>query len=513
MNEKVSVKTVFFELFSFYKQTLRDARNGAKTMDWKQIWGILVSTLVISIAHALFCSLREGTGDLYMNVFIPLFFTNALIVLYAGLRKSSFPVSVCSVLLTSTGAALQIYMLPTGQEKSLGEAKTYVAILFFGILASMLLVPLVRFLFTAESMKGLAVYILLGATLAIYLFLFLFGREFNGTKAWISIGGLSLQLTEIEKLLALISIPAILCDQSRSEKTKSVLSVVLLCIHSVFLVLVNELGTLCIIFMMYFITRAVFAESRRYVLGELALFLILGVLALVACYGIYRIQNPVAEEVAATQHSETLIGEETVGSEAAAIEAVSSEHAEEQKAPSAFEKIFNRLGRIYPKIRERVMVFLKSDDAPDRASYQLKRAEKALMSVSLLGTPRGSLSSVPEIDCDFVFIYLIVRLGVAGVLIVFASLIVMLVETAAKGACVQANPGIYMTSFAMIFSIAVQALLCSCANVGLFPVIGLPFPFLSSGGSALCVNLFMSFFVISSLGEGTVKEQNNACET
>ena len=135
------------------------------------------------------------------------------------------------------------------------------------------------------------------------------------------------------------------------------------------------------------------------------------------------------------------------------------------------------------------------------------------MSVSLLGTPRGSLSSVPEIDCDFVFIYLIVRLGVAGVLIVFASLIVMLVETAAKGACVQANPGIYMTSFAMIFSIAVQALLCSCANVGLFPVIGLPFPFLSSGGSALCVNLFMSFFVISSLGEGTVKEQNNACET
>ena len=287
----LALKNIITDLGIFYKQTFTEYYYAIKKLNWRQFFTGIVSNLIICISFAFFCGLREENGDLYMNIFIPVFFANTLMIFYSCLNVSSDLFTLLTVFLTTTGTALQIFMLPATNDSSLQEAKSYAYILFFGTIASICIVPLVRFLCSRNIMSKHIVGLIFVTTITIYLFLLIFGKEINNTKAWISLGTISLQLTDVCKIIALISISLIIRDENLSEKNKSVISIIMLCIHSVFLFLLNELGTLCIILLVAFLARVVFVPEKKYVVREVIIFLLLGTIALLGCFGIYKIKS------------------------------------------------------------------------------------------------------------------------------------------------------------------------------------------------------------------------------
>ena len=511
MSKTKSLITFARCLGDYYKKSFSGYRETAKKFNWWHFFSLLISNLLICIAFALFCSLKEGTGDLYMNVFIPVFFANTIIILYSYVNNSTDLFALLTVFLTTAGTALQIFMLPASNEDSLQEVKKYVFILFFGIIASIIIIPSVMFLFSKNIMIDVIIGLMFVVTIVTYLILLLFGKEANGTKAWINIGNNSFQLTEVSKLTALITIPVIIQDKKHSEKAKSLLSTILLSTHSIFLIMLNELGTLCIILLVSFLIRIIFVSQKKYIVQEIAVFLLLAAVAFAGCFGIYKLNATAVQPVDSLQEQEAENISEidsvitAIDNHSLALNAETS-MSDEKVGPSALDRVISRVARIYPKIVQRLKVFLKSEDVSAEDMYQINRAEEALLGVSWFGTPRGSLSMVPEIDSDFVFIYLIVRLGIIGVILVFAALIAMLIEVVVKGSLSQGKGNLYIIAVAFILSITFQSLLCSCSNIGLFPIIGLPFPYLSHGGAALCANLFMAMFIMSFLGNNSRKE-------
>ena len=477
------MKNVVNEYMDVYKRSFQAFYTSLKEVNWKDFTIQMFYNLLICVCFVFFCSLKEGSADLYMSVFIPIFVVNTLIILYSCLHQSSSKHALLTIFLLTTGTTLQIFMMPANSVESLREANKYVLMAAVGVLGSLCVMPVVRNLSSKKKSEKNIIWFMLMVTLMTYLLLFFAGSEVSGTKAWLSIGNFGFQLTEITKLFALFSVPLIINYEGFSEKQKSLVTVIMLCLHALFLVLLNELGTLMIVFLSSIITRLIFAKNKKFVIAEVLSYFLLVCIAISTSYGVYKmvpdyIRNPIVDESGNTKLNDA-------------------------------EKIVYRVAKIYPKIEHRINIFLRDEHLTSDDLHQINNAEDALLQVSLFGSSRGSLASVPEINCDFVFIYLVVRLGLVGTLLVFLSITSMLSNVAIEGTRYNTRHSEYMISFIFVSSIVLQALLCACSNLSLFPIVGLPFPFLSSGGTSLCVNLFMVLYITSFLRRGENYEQKH----
>lgn len=468
-----NTKEFFGNVKEFFVQYLCDFRNRFKQLNVAGLYTQLVSVFLVCIAFALFCSRREGTGDLYMSVFIPIFFVNALIVLFAAVYKSSTLYSVLTVFFITTGAALQIFMLPPEAEGSLSTVYGYVAVMFASVVISFLAMPFMAMLTSEKFNTGFMQICVIALTVLMYLVILIFGKEVNGAKAWVYIGSTSVQVTEFTKVLAVIFFAMCFADKTLSQKRKDRMLFIMLLVHAGFLFAVNELGTLAVITLIYFVAKIIFAQNKKQIIYEIASLVLIVTVLLGICYGLYKMPDKETEASADTE--------------------VVQDEAEDEE--SAMDEIMSRLRQIYPKIEKRINIFLGTGDLTAEDTYQIDKANEALLFAEFIGVEKASLAGLPHYDSDFVFIYLIVRLGVLGMLLVFVALLAMLVEVfvnAARGN--RYSEAIVAVPFVCI--IAFQSVICACANIGLFPVVGLPFPFISSGGSALCVNLIMTFYLL-----------------
>ncbi|MEL6616404.1 MAG: FtsW/RodA/SpoVE family cell cycle protein, partial [Bacteroidota bacterium] len=100
------------------------------------------------------------------------------------------------------------------------------------------------------------------------------------------------------------------------------------------------------------------------------------------------------------------------------------------------------------------------------------------------------LAYIPEQSTDFVFTIIGEELGFIGaglVLVVFAFLILRLVNLGMNAG--SAAPRLFMAGVTGIF--LTHLLINVGMTIGLMPVIGIPLPFVSYGGSALLANSTM----------------------
>ncbi|MDR1937776.1 MAG: rod shape-determining protein RodA [Tannerellaceae bacterium] len=137
----------------------------------------------------------------------------------------------------------------------------------------------------------------------------------------------------------------------------------------------------------------------------------------------------------------------------------------------------------------RIKVALGLEDDPSGAGYNVNQSKIAIGSGGLMGKgflngTQTKLKYVPEQDTDFIFCTVGEEEGFVGasaVLIMFAVFIVRLINLSEK----------QKTSFARIYGYSVAAifffhLLINIGMVtGITPVIGIPLPFFSYGGSSL----------------------------
>lgn len=135
----------------------------------------------------------------------------------------------------------------------------------------------------------------------------------------------------------------------------------------------------------------------------------------------------------------------------------------------------------------RVLGFLIPQYDPHGMNYQVDNSLRAIMSGGLWGKGLGlgtrKLSSIPEIQSDFVFAAYVEELGFAGVILVFACL-GFLVFSVVRIARKREGFG-YLLSLGLLALLCLQFLVNLGVVSGFLPATGIALPFFSSGGSSL----------------------------
>ena len=144
-------------------------------------------------------------------------------------------------------------------------------------------------------------------------------------------------------------------------------------------------------------------------------------------------------------------------------------------------------------VRDRIVAFFSRSDSLTEQNWQVYQSLVGLGSGGLFGRGLGNsqqqLSWLPDSYTDFIFAVLGEELGLAGTILV-SGLFLLLVLRAFK---ISRNCNDRFGELLVVglgSSIFVYATLNMFVVTGLFPVTGLPLPFLSYGGSALVVNAF-----------------------
>jgi rod shape determining protein RodA len=149
--------------------------------------------------------------------------------------------------------------------------------------------------------------------------------------------------------------------------------------------------------------------------------------------------------------------------------------------------VFDDILKPHQQMRIRVALGLEND--PSGAGYNVNQSKIAIGSGGLLGKgflngTQTKLKYVPEQDTDFIFCTVGEEEGFVGaslVLIVFAVFIVRLINLAEKQKMAFARIYGYSVAAIFFFHLAINIGMVT----GITPVIGIPLPFFSYGGSSL----------------------------
>ena len=139
--------------------------------------------------------------------------------------------------------------------------------------------------------------------------------------------------------------------------------------------------------------------------------------------------------------------------------------------------------------RRRVFGFLDASTSdPTGIGYQRQHGLWSLATGGLTGVGPGASrekwSYLPEADTDYIFAILGEEFGILGTFLVLALFAVMCVTLVRIMQRSESNFPTF-TVAAMIGWIFAQAIINIAAVIGLFPIIGVPLPLVSSGGSSL----------------------------
>lgn len=155
-----------------------------------------------------------------------------------------------------------------------------------------------------------------------------------------------------------------------------------------------------------------------------------------------------------------------------------------------------------PYQQQRILTFLNPTADPQGTGYNALQSVIAVGSGQFLGKGVGygsqsRLQFLPESRTDFIFAAFAEEWGFLGVLLLFMCLGIFLWRVLAIGASSPAN---FSKLFAMGFSIlvVVQSVVHTGMNMGILPITGITFPFMSYGGSSLLA-LFVGVGILQNI--------------
>ena len=158
---------------------------------------------------------------------------------------------------------------------------------------------------------------------------------------------------------------------------------------------------------------------------------------------------------------------------------------------------------LQPFQRQRIATFFNPESDPFGASWNIIQSKVAIGSGGLLGKGFGEgsqtqLNFLPETETDFIFSVIGEEFGFLGVLLLLSIYLFLLLRcfylalSARDRFCRLVIGGLSLT-------FAANLMINLCMVVGLLPVVGMPLPFISKGGSSL-MSLFLAFGIIVSMG-------------
>ena len=303
-----------------------------------------------------------------------------------------------------------------------------------------------------------------------------------------------MQLTEFTKVFFLIVVALILSAKKASDKRKIISITIVFLIHVGGLFLINEFGTLIIMFICYFIACLVYMTKTRGLWITIVMFVAIacaGIIATNVCYKAKYGKEDTRSNIFTMFQAEVETDE---------AEQVPDAEEDEANEPQEIEKkgfIVENGAKIYQKFYDRIAMMIHPERFENSdVSYQRKQADKALEYSGAFGKEYGVI--VPVIKTDFIYLYVLMKMGaVIGVLTIL-GLGVMYISTAPqilkKNKSAQGH-----IAFILLTMLVVQSLLNASSAIGIIPTIGVVFSFLSSGGTANMINYTAMIFIIYAL--------------
>lgn len=179
--------------------------------------------------------------------------------------------------------------------------------------------------------------------------------------------------------------------------------------------------------------------------------------------------------------------------------------------PAALWAVWNFiLGDLH---KSRILVLLNPGTDPEGLEYQQDLGLTALASGNLFGKGLyggDDYVSVPELHNDFIFAYVGEALGFVGAMAVALVLTVICIRVLLSGAKLPDRQGMFicMGVFAMLMTHCIM-------NIGMvlkvMPVIGIPLPFLSAGGSAT-LSMYIALGLVLSAKQHSIKPRKTLFE-
>jgi rod shape determining protein RodA len=152
--------------------------------------------------------------------------------------------------------------------------------------------------------------------------------------------------------------------------------------------------------------------------------------------------------------------------------------------------------------RDRVNVFLGITDDPLGAGYHVLQSKIAIGSAGLLGRgylqgSQSQLDFLPEKHTDFIFTMIVEEFGLLGgvlVLLLFGALMWLAMQVATRARSLFGK----LAAAGVAATLACYVFINTAMVIGLVPVVGIPLPIISFGGTAM-MTLMAGFAIVLSI--------------
>lgn len=424
------VRSVVVSLWRFLfpglvKQPLFIARSLWKASTRKQLVQnlfFLLAAYAVSIV-LMFCK-SLWTGSVYTIVVLYLLPLALLCCFLAAVYNASSSEFRICLLLSISGLMTQTAISTT-------TAAEVIRHHVFAVLAGLL--GVVGYYFLAQLEPRCTVRLLNTFSVFLYIALLLFSSARHSAKNWLSIGGGSIQGTEITRLLAVVSVVRSCTLPEKSDRLRTIAVFETIGLHLLCLVLVNELSTGVIILITGIVLLLLSVRQLRSTALGVGVISLAGYIVYLICKLSFQLGGG---------------------------------------------GILKGASLIYSKVITR----LHPGQAAD--SYQIDQARQALLLSRWFGS--GADIYIPVGDTDFVLVSAVKTFGYSFffvvILLMFALLVLALLHAD------QSFPG--LLSLACILTLEIQLICNAGSSVGLTPIMGITCPFLSLGGTSLVVTFF-----------------------
>jgi len=336
-----------------------------------------------------------------------------------------------SILLLVSFGLIEVYSVALGQGSL--NLLNFKKQLFFALMGFLMF-----FIFTfidSNFLKSLSRYIYLGAILLLISVLF-FGATIRGTKGWFSFFGLGLQPVEFVKIVLILYLSNYFSNLATRVKTlRHFVASALISLVLIGLVLMQpDFGSAVILSAIWLVLVLAAGFNRKYFISIFLLGVILFTMSWFVFFKTYQ--------------------------------------------------------------KERIMTFINPTANALESGYNSSQAIIAIGSGGLTGKGVGfgsqsQLKFLPEAQTDFIFSVIAEELGLLGVTLVFSFYIIFFFRSFIVLKNINNDFGIFFIigSCCLIF---IQMFINIGMNLGIMPIVGLPLPFISYGGSSLISLLILA---------------------
>lgn len=445
-----------------YARALDCVTQGFQRRDTLRMIGMdALLLLLVSVIFGLFCATYDGGAELYLGCVLPVLLSllalSAVTEAMGGDRIYALLASVLILL----GVCLQTLLLLPIDPESPPSTASLALFNLLGVLGGLGTAPF--FLWLVRRPCCGKRYRLWALVLLLYAGLRLLPGQ-NGAYAWITLGGMSIQVTEVLKLLVIVALARRFASVGDDRQRLRQAGFIFL-VNALGMVLINELGTLFVISVVFLLMAFLTLKHLRGLMGALTLCVLLAAAALAVCWLCYK----------------QTAGQDTGG-------------------------LVGGLAEIYDKVSTRFGILTNADSATNDQLYQARQARNALLTSSWFGAKYRVY--VPVQESDYILVYLCQTMGVLfGILAV-----VLMMALSLRGVIAPAqsrSQPLALLGVGLSLILAVQAGLAALSSLGLIPIVGLPFPFLAKGGSAAVIHWCMLLLVLCT-GRQETKEAAHA---